>query len=180
MKLEVKINPKPLGQKGLGQRLGEIAKALAAANPETVVATVQEGKAIVLACPGGAVTLEPTDLFVQAKAPEGWAGLADGKTQIMVDARVTPELAREGMAREVVRHVQDTRKKAGLEMEDRIELYLATDAPELRQAIDAHRSYIAEETLTARWAETVDAAAFQADVKVDGKPLTIALRKLAT
>jgi len=119
-------------------------------------------------------------VFVQARAPEGWAGLADGATQIMEDARVTPELAREGMAREIVRHVQDTRKKANLEMEDRIALYLEAEAPDLRQAIDVHRVYIAEETLTTQWAtQPLDGEAHRAQVKVDGKALTIMLRKAA-
>jgi isoleucyl-tRNA synthetase len=179
MRQEVKANPKTLGPK-LGPRLGEVTKAVATANPAELAAKVQGGQPFELLCSNGPVTLEPADVWVQVKAPEGWTGLADSATQIMIDSRVTPELAREGMAREVVRHVQSTRKDAGLEMEDRIETYLATDAPEVSQAIDTHRAYIGEETLTAKWAsQPFDGGAHQAQVKVDGKPLTIELRKVA-
>jgi isoleucyl-tRNA synthetase len=181
MKLEAKLNPKGLAARGLGPRLVEIQKAFAAADQAAVIAQIQSGQPFVLECPNGAVSLEPSDVPIQARAPEGWAGLADGATQIMEDARVTPELAREGMAREVVRHVQDSRKNAKLEMEDRITLYLATDDPDLREAINEHRAYICEETLTTEWAtQPLEGDAYRTQVKVDGKPLTIMLRKAAS
>jgi isoleucyl-tRNA synthetase len=124
------------------------------------------------------VTLEPADVVVQLKAPEGWAGTADRETQVLVDARITEELKREGLAREVVRQVQELRKKANLEMEDRIVLYLGTDSPPQRQAIEAHRDYICAETLTVQLsAKSLDGAVHRAVVKVDGQPLTIELRK---
>ena len=49
------------------------------------------------------------------------------------------------MAREIVRHIQEARKKAGLEMEDRIELNWASESDKLRQAITEHRDFIAGE-----------------------------------
>ena len=129
----------------------------------------------------GAVTLDPADVVVQWRVPENWGGAADdGETQVLLDGRITPELAREGMARDVVRLVQDLRKEAGLEMEDRIELYLASPDAELTAAIATYTSTIAAETLTVRWApHDLDGEAARAEVKVDGKPLTVALRKVA-
>jgi isoleucyl-tRNA synthetase len=179
LRFEVKLNPKSLGPRGLGPRIAEIQKAVAAADPAAIAAKVQGGSSVEVACPGGTVMLEPTDFFVQPKAAEGWTGVVERGTQILLDTRVTPELAREGMAREVVRHVQNSRKEAGLEMEDRIELYLGTDDKELQEAIRAHRAYIGAETLVARWAnEPLGARAFEAKVKVDGKAFTIQLRKV--
>src|SRR5207249_4988502 len=114
----------------------------------------------------------------QLKAPDGWAGVADRGTQVLIDARITDELAAEGMAREVIRHVQNARREAGLEMEDRIVLHLGTDSPKLREAIAAHRDYIASETLTVQWAgQSLGEGAFHADLKVDGQPLTVHLSK---
>ena len=109
---------------------------------------------------------------------KGFVGLADRGTQLLLDARITPELAREGIAREVIRHVQSARKDAGLEMEDRIVVYLHTDDPELKAAIDEHLAYIAAETLTVRWSATpLGAAAYRSEVKVNGRALTIQLVK---
>src|SRR5262249_39535371 len=127
------------------------------------------------------VELEPGDVVVQLKAPEGWAGVADRGTQIVVDARVSEELKQEGMARDVVRHVQELRKSSNLEMEDRIVLHLATESAALAQAIKVHQSYSCSETLAThlspRPLEGKDI--HPASVKIDGQSLTIQLRRVA-
>jgi hypothetical protein len=65
-------------------------------------------------------------------------------------------------------------------MEDRITLHLATDSDALRQAIQAHQAYICNETLATQWAtQSLDGDAHTSQVKVDGQPLTIQLRKVA-
>jgi isoleucyl-tRNA synthetase len=98
---------------------------------------------------------------------------------LLLDARINEELAHEGMAREVVRHVQELRKKSGLEMEDRIALHLATQSLELRQAVNAHSDYIAAETLAVeRPNAPLDGDSHAITVKVDRHPLTIQLRKV--
>ena len=95
-----------------------------------------------------------------------------------MDTRITESLAHEGMAREVVRHVQNTRKDANLEMEDRIVLSLQTPSAALAQAIEAHQAYIRNETLATSLAnEPLGGDAHRAEVKVDGQPLIIELRK---
>ncbi len=173
----VKPNMKLLGPK-FGPRLKEVLAALASADPAALARELEADRSVELPCPGGTVTVEPGDVVVLLQATEGWAGVADRSTQVAIDTRITPELAREGIAREVVRHVQQARKDAGLEVEDRIELYLGTESAALRQAIDEHRGYIAAETLTARWAtQPLGDGAYTANVKVDGQPLTIQLRK---
>ena len=112
-------------------------------------------------------------------AVPGFGGLADHGTQLLLDARITPELEAEGLAREVIRHVQSSRKEAGLEMDDRIALHLDASDAKLAAAAVAHRDYIGNETLTTQWSDTpLGAGAFRAEVKVEGKPLVIELRKV--
>jgi isoleucyl-tRNA synthetase len=177
LQVVVKPNMKTLGPK-FGSRLKEVQTALQAADPVAMARAVSAVTPFELACPGGAVTLEPSDVVVQMQAPEGWAGVVDKNTQVSIDCRLTEELKLAGMAREIVRHVQNLRKEAGLEMEDRIVLYLGTDSPVLRQAIEAHRDYIAAETLTTVWAaEPLPDSCATANVKVEGQPLTIQLKK---
>ena len=93
------------------------------------------------------MVLDKNDILVNVRAPEGWAGLSDHGTQLILDVRVTEELACEGTAREIVRHIQELRKKSGLEMEDRIRLSFQTDSSTVREAIETHKSYISGETL---------------------------------
>ena len=92
---------------------------------------------------------------------------------VAIDEAITPELRREGLMREVIRHVQAARKKAGLQVDDRITLTLTTADDELQQAISEHREAIATETL-ATFGET---DSNQSTVKVEGAELNIALAK---
>jgi isoleucyl-tRNA synthetase len=171
----IKPNLKRLGQKH-GNRLPEIQAAIEA----EVRRRKQLGGTGIpreIMTPNGPVSLDPEDLWVERKAPDGWAGAAEGATEVMVDCRITEELALAGMAREVVRHVNDLRKTANLNIEDRIVLYLGTDGADLKRAIEAHRDYIAPETLTVRWAESPDGLPHRQTVKIEGQTLTIALAK---
>ena len=95
------------------------------------------------------IVVSRADVLVQYQASEGWAGVADRGTHVALDTRITEELALEGLAREIIRYVQDARKNAGLAVEDRIVLFLGTESPKLQAAIDAHRHTIAAETLVA-------------------------------
>jgi isoleucyl-tRNA synthetase len=173
----VNLNLKTLGPK-FGERVKEIRTALAALDSNSLVAKLQAGGSIELDCAGTAVVLNENDILLNAKAPDGWTGLIDRGTQLLLAVRINEELAREGMAREVVRHVQELRKKSGLEMEDRIILYFATESPALRRAVESHNAYISAETLAVKWANIpLDGDAHTTSVRVDGQPLTIQLRK---
>jgi isoleucyl-tRNA synthetase len=176
---EVRANMRTLGPK-FGPRLREVQGAISGMPAAELAARVQAGQPFQLQMGDGPATLDPSDVLVQQQAPEGWAGAADRDTQVLLDVRVSESLAREGMAREVVRHVQELRKQSNLEMDDRIELRLETASERLRQAIEAHLDYIANETLTVKWStQPLDGQAHQARVKVEGQELLIALRRLA-
>lgn len=177
LRFEVKPNPKTLGPK-FGPKLKNVQAAISAADPAELAKKVQAGAPFDLSTADGPATLEPADLFVQPQSPEGWAAVADKGTIAAIDSRLTEELKREGMAREVVRHVQQLRKDADLQLEDRIILFLRTPSPALQAAIDAHRDYIAAETLTTAWATApLGSGAAIADVKVDGMELHVELKK---
>ncbi len=170
--IEAKPNRKSLGPKA-GARLQEICTAIEKLDTSGGLKFPME-----LSRPGEPFTLEVADVTVTYKAAEGWAGAAEKGTQVAVDTRLTPDLKRAGMAREVVRFVQDLRKNAGLQMEDRIALCLKSAAPELQQAIEAHRDYIASETLTTKWVDSFDASSANLEVKIEGAALTIGLKKV--
>jgi isoleucyl-tRNA synthetase len=175
----VKPNMKTLGPK-FGARLKEVLTALANADPREIARKFQAGESVTLASPGGPVELEPADVVIQLAAPDGWAGVADRGTQVAVDTRLSEALKQEGMARDVVRQVQDLRKKANLEMEDRILLHLATEAAALHQALKIHQGYIGGETLATLSSRPLEGKdVHQSSVKIDGHPLNIQLRKVA-
>jgi isoleucyl-tRNA synthetase len=77
---------------------------------------------------------------------------ADAGETVALDLSVTPELRREGLAREVIRLVQDARKADGLEVSDRIALYWHAADPELMAALTEHGQLIAGEVLATEFA----------------------------
>lgn len=179
LRYEVKPNPKTLGPK-FGPKLKQVQDAIAKADPAALVKSVNEKSAIKLTLAGAEeVELEPADLFVQAKGPEGWAVAEERGTVVAVDTRITPELKQEGLARDVVRQVQELRKTADLQMEDRIVLYLGTESAELKQAIEKLIKYICDETLAIEFSPSpLTGGVHEAKVKVEGQELVIQLRKV--
>jgi isoleucyl-tRNA synthetase len=99
---------------------------------------------------GTSIELDNEDIEVRLQAKEGWAA-AQGKGCVVVLAtELTPELIAEGLARDLVRSIQDLRKLNGCDYTDRIEVGLVTDSRELSAAISAFRDYIATETLASK------------------------------
>ncbi len=175
LSFEVKLNPKAAGPK-FGQRLGAVTAALA--KRADAADSLTSGKPVELSLPDGPAIIEPADVWITPKVEKGWGGIADHNTQILLDGRITPELELEGLAREVVRHVQSARKDAELEMDDRIELSLESENAKLNEAIGVHKDYIAAETLVVLWSSaSSDEGAYIVVVTIEGAKLTIKLRK---
>ena len=95
---------------------------------------------------------------------------------VVYDLTITPELKREGLMREIVRHVQSARKQAGLQIDDRIVLSISSDDSEISQAIDAFADVIKSETLAVELNSVVKESE-KYDVKIEGKLVEISLKK---
>lgn len=95
---------------------------------------------------------------------------------VVYDLTITPELKREGLMREIVRHVQSARKQAGLQIDDRIVLSIFSDDSEISQAVDAFADVIKAETLAVELNSVVNESE-KYDVKIEGKLVEISLKK---
>ncbi|HEX8181993.1 MAG TPA: isoleucine--tRNA ligase [Candidatus Saccharimonadales bacterium] len=124
------------------------------------------------------VRLRPSADDVESKSfVELWEERNDGPPKVEVDMTLTPDLKREGQVREVIRQVQNARKQAGLNVDDRIRLELVTHDDELKQAIAEHVATIQSETLaTELQTDGSDMAdGFTTAVSIDGAGLAIAI-----
>ena len=101
---------------------------------------------------------------------------SSAQPSVVYDFVITPELKREGLVREVIRHVQSARKKAGLQVDDRIELAIFSADTEITQAINMLAEVITAETLAVKLDSTVNDAE-KYDVKIDDKMVAISLQK---
>ncbi len=97
--------------------------------------------------------------------------------EVALDEVITPELHREGLMREIVRVVQVSRKAAGLEVDDRIELSLETADKELQHAITEHSDAIAAETLTHTFVKQIENPLYRTTETVEGRELTVGIAK---
>ncbi len=159
---------KPLLPK-IGKRLGPAIPAVMAAAREGAVEFGEDGS-VTLA----GVTLAPDEVEIQATPRPGTAVAEDDGLVMVLDTALTPELRAEGDAREIARAVQDLRREAGLELDDRIELWVVGAPP----AVAAHLPAVAADTLAELATGEIPADAARSTVKLDEATVTIALRRL--
>jgi isoleucyl-tRNA synthetase len=137
--------------RALGQRFGSgtqpVAAAIAAADPAALAARLRESGSAVVTVGGRPVDLGPDDVIVTEVPRSGWAVASEGGETVALEVTITPELRREGLARELIRVIQDARKTDGLELTDRIVLRWSASDPELAAALAEHGDFIASEVL---------------------------------
>ncbi len=183
---EVKANYRALGPL-FGKDMPGAAEAIAALDPARVAAAVRDGDGEVgIAVNGREHTLSADDVILTMKAPEGYSVEREGAHAVALDLTLDDDLRREGHAREIVHAVQNARKTAGLQVEDRIELSL-TGAQDLIEAAASHRDYLTGETLAIELglgedgpdvaSRDASAGDYREQTEVDGLELSIALRR---
>ena len=135
----------------LGKRFGagtpRVASAIGLVSPVDVAAAVLGGGSFTVSVDGSDVVLGPSDVVVTQTPREGWAVASSGGETVALDVTITPSLRSLGIAREVIRLVQDARKTAGLDVSDRIALRWSASDAEVREALTTHGDLIASEVL---------------------------------
>jgi len=145
-----KANFRALGKR-FGKRTPVVAAAIAAADAAALAAALRSGAASV-DVDGEPVSISAEEVVVTETPREGWAVAREGET-VALDLHLTPELRRAGLAREVVRLVQEARKAAGLDVSDRIALWWTASAEDTAAALREHADLVAEEVLAVSFAE---------------------------
>jgi isoleucyl-tRNA synthetase len=125
-----------------------VAAAVAAADAASIVQSLREkGSASLAAGELGTVEVTDTDVVITETPREGWAVVTESGESLALDLTIDDELRRAGLAREIVRTLQEGRKSAGLEVSDRIDGWWTTDDADLRAAVLEHSAAIAAEVL---------------------------------
>jgi isoleucyl-tRNA synthetase len=166
---ELKPNYRTLGPR-FGKQMPQAAAAVAALDAQSVAATLREGGTVGVAVNGHDHQLTAEDVQLVLQPLEGYQVERSGTHAVALNLELDDALRREGLAREAVRAIQEARKSAGLNVEDRIQLTLGGDTG-LIEAIREHEEYVTGETLA------VDVA--YRDGVVAGEPVTIEGRELS-
>jgi isoleucyl-tRNA synthetase len=142
--------------RALGKRFGKqtpvVANAIAAADAAVLAAALASSGSANVEVPGlGTVEVSADEVIVSERPREGWSVVNEQGETVALDLELTPDLVRAGVAREVIRLVQEARKSSGFEVSDRIELTWAADDSEAGKAtaaaIQDHSALIADEVL---------------------------------
>ncbi len=148
-----KPNLRLLGKK-YGAQLPTVRAAFENLSPDearAIAHAVENDTPFTLHINGVAHELQPTEVLIESSAPAGFAVAEENGALVALNTTVTDDLLREGLARDLVRNIQDARKNAGLEISDRIVLYLHPPDNQhdtlLAGVLAAWGDYIREETL---------------------------------
>ena len=170
---EIKPDYRLLGPKYRTQ-IGAISSAIGEADASDVAQRVEAGEQVTL----GGFTFEPDEILVNTVAADGYAVQSDAQCSVGISTQINDDLIAEGMVRETAHYVQLLRKEAGLEISDRIVLWLnAESGYALSEALIAGTDYIASETLavSVRHDEPINPTVSEL-CTVEGYMLTISLR----
>jgi isoleucyl-tRNA synthetase len=142
---QLKPLAKQLGQK-YGSRFPKVRDAIKSLDARTASNQLQAGESVEVSVNGDKLDILPEEVEVIVEAKEGFSTASEGSYLAALTTELTNELELEGLAREFVRRVQNLRKSADLNVNDRIEVQFSS-SKRMAEAVEFHESYISEETL---------------------------------
>lgn len=140
---KVKCNFRTMGKK-FGKQMKSVAAAVASMSQEQI-ALLEQGSVSILV-DGAGVLIELEDVEIYSEDIPGWSVANVGTLTVALDLTITEELRLEGMAREIIRSIQQLRKDSGFEITDRIVVTLP-DNDDTRACLAANRDYVTSQVL---------------------------------
>jgi len=172
---EVKVDFRTLGPK-YGKDLPQIQKSLAKLNVTEAVNKVRAQLAVEVKFNGRSVALNPDEIVIETKPKENFVVMELDGMLFGLNTLLTDDLLYEGIARDLVRHIQELRKEANFEMNDRIYLcYQGSDR--IKRAFRQHADYIRAETLSLEISETIAKDVFSKEIKLSGEMVKLGVKK---
>ena len=148
--------------RSLGKRFGKrtplVATAIAAADAARLALELRRDGRSAVEVEGEQVEVSAEEVLLTERPREGWSVVNEQGETVALDLELTPDLVRAGLAREVIRVVQEARKSSGLEVTDRVVLVLQAEG-ELAEAITEHAGMIADEVLAVQLSQGAVATA---------------------
>ena len=171
---EIRLLPHMLGKK-YGRLFPELQVAVASMDADALLQKLQEDQRVEVKVDDQVISLLPEEVEVRTRPKEGYALAEEQGILVGVDTGITEELKTEGLARDIVRRIQNQRKEAGFDIADQIATYYEAGS-RLTEVFITHMEYIASETLstTIRKAEPPEGADVE-DYKIDGESLRLGL-----
>ena len=175
---EVLPNFKLLGPR-LGKLMGKIKPALAKQSGSELLANIRDNGKINLTVDGQEVELTEDEVEIRLQAREGWTAANAHGVVVILATELTEELIAEGLARDLVRVIQDIRKDKDCDFTDRIEVGIVTESAEVLQAVEMFQDYLTKETLANQISSGPIDSAEPAAAKIGGFEVSIHVKVLS-
>ncbi len=171
---ELKPEFKVMGPK-YGKLMKQIGSALQNVKGQDLLSAFNTDGTYPLEVEGTVLRLVPEDVAVHIKPREGYVFESMKELFVALDTKLTPELIREGYAREMINKIQYSRKEQGFEIMDRVDVFYRADS-DVKDAIAEHGDYILSETLADTISEANDGPEMQS-VDINGKPVRLLVKR---
>jgi isoleucyl-tRNA synthetase len=163
----------------LGKKYGvlypKLRETVARMNAEGIVRSLRESLSVDIQVEGRAVTLLPEDVEIKDVPLEGYSMGEEKGIMVGLNTIISKELALEGLAKDIVRRIQNQRKEAGFNIADEIETYYEA-GPRLQEVLESYGEYIASETLSKILENSnLPRNAFTKEYTLDGEHLRLGL-----
>ncbi|MEM1550985.1 MAG: DUF5915 domain-containing protein, partial [Candidatus Bathyarchaeia archaeon] len=172
----IKPIPEILGKK-YGRLFPKIQETMASMNPFEAIKAIRHKGHLTIIVDEQEIRLFPEEIKIVEQPKSGWALFEEGGILVAINTAISSDLRLEGLARDIVRRIQNQRKEAGFNIADQIEMYYEA-GPILKEVFESFWEYIAAETLSVVIREgKPNIEAHQATYQLSGETLTIWLRK---
>ncbi len=142
---KIKPNFKKLG-KEYGAMMKEIAAAVSTFGQEDIARLEKEKHITLNLNSGREIGLTPDDVEISSEDIPGWSVASENGLTVALDITITEELKKEGIARDIVNRIQNLRKDMGLDVQDKIKIYVEDKNKLVRNALESNKDYICTET----------------------------------
>ncbi len=142
---KIKPNFKKLG-KEYGSLMKEISAAIQAFSQDDIARIEKENKYSLRLKSGKVVDLTLEDVEISSEDIPGWSVATDNGLTVALDITITEELRKEGIARDMVNRVQNLRKDMGLDVQDKIKIFVEDKNELVKSALESNKDYICTET----------------------------------
>ncbi|MEO1581504.1 MAG: isoleucine--tRNA ligase [Pseudomonadota bacterium] len=175
--VEYRIKPNlPVVGRKFGKRVPALRAALSEADGAKIAKSVARGDTFEVSVGDETLSLGAEDVLVETASAEGYACAEESGYLVGLDTALNDALIEEGLARELIRTVQEARKQADLDVSDRIILHI-DGSEEIATVLRQHKDLVMSETLATRWASEQDSP-FSAEGSLDGVHWRITLARL--
>ena len=173
---EIKPNLPLIGQ-DYGKELPAIKDAIIKMDSDKIVLDLNQAGEVDIPLSSNSIVLKRDAFLINKESKKGYTSESDGNITVGLTTELTEKLIQEGIARDVIRHVQIMRKNANFAVEDRINIYGSFEG-QVGDAIKAYEDYFKNETLTVNMIDEFQSGEYEESFEIKGTSIKIGINRI--